>query len=155
MASKTYNNYWDHSAHHWVFAERSSLLRRNHWSVGEKQQMFTNHLNNIDAKCRCDADMQLTAANGNDIVVVIVVIYLNDLRRQLSAAPAFILRAALAINQTVPLVRLLYQFLTLLYGPDGEQASHIKWGNTQSRLYLLLIDAFIFGWDLWKINSTF
>lgn len=94
-------------------------------ALWEKQQMFTNHLHKMDVKRRCDADMQLTAANGNNIVVVVVVIYLDDLRRQLAAA-AFILRAALTINQTVPLVRLLHKFLTLLYGPDGERGSHIK-----------------------------
>lgn len=68
----------------------------------------------------------LTAANGNDVVIVVVVINLDDLGRQLATTHAFILRAALAINQTVPLVSLLHQFLTLLYGPDEVQASHIK-----------------------------
>lgn len=74
--------------------------------------------------------MQLTTADGNDVVVV-VVIYLDDLRGQLAAAHAFVLGAALAINQTVPLVGLLHQFLTLLYGPGGEQADPMEWGDTR------------------------
>lgn len=77
--------------------------------------------------------MQLTAANGDDVVIVVVVIYLDDLRRQLAAAHAFILRAALPIDQTIPLVGLLHQFLTLLYGPEKQQASHMK--QTVSRAY--------------------
>lgn len=67
---------------------------------------------------------QLTTADGNDVVVV-VVIYLNDLRGQLAAAHALVLGAALAINQTIPLVSLLHQLLTLQYGPeDGASRSH-------------------------------
>lgn len=106
----------------------------------------------MGVKCCCDADTQLTAANGDNIVIVVVVIYLNDLRRQLAAAHAFILRAALPINQTVPLVCFLDQFLTLLYGPDGEQASHTKWGDAPRRLRLVIVTFISFQI---KIESTF
>lgn len=64
----------------------------------------------------------LTTANSDDIIIVIIV-YLNDLRGQQASSASFILRAALTVNKTIPVVCCLHQFLTLEYGPEEE------WGD--------------------------
>lgn len=62
--------------------------------------------------------VRLTTANSDDIIVVLLVVDLDDLRGQRASFLPILLRAALLVNEAVFLVSCLHQFLTLLYGPE-------------------------------------
>lgn len=82
-----------------------------------------------------DELVQLTTTNSDDIVVILLVIDLDDLGGQRASFLAILLRAALLVNETVPLVSCLHQFLTLLYGPEEEWGGglSVSLGHTRRR----------------------
>lgn len=83
-----------------------------------------------------DELVQLTTTNSDDIIIIVIlVIYLDDLGGQRASFLPIFLRAALLVNETIPLVSCLHQFLTLLYGPEEECGVGllVNLGNTQHR----------------------
>lgn len=132
--------------HHWIFDRSNSLLGRNHWNIVKKRNrsLITCDCFHLTAALKCShrKGAQLTTANSNDIIIV-VVLYLNDLGGQHPSNAPFILWAALPIDEAVFTVGCLHELLALQYGPEEEEGGKIsacnpvQWINIEMMLTLL------------------
>lgn len=145
--AEIYNNKNEtlYCSHHWIFDRSCCLLGRNHWNIVKKRKTSLKNCFHFTARLKCSLkkEVQLTTANSNDIIII-VVIYLNDLGGQHPSDAPFILWAALPIDEAVLMVGCLYKLLALQYGPEEEDeggevsaCNPVRWINMKSMLTLL------------------